>query len=66
LKLWKPLKETAKSARYCIEKVGFALIEDKKSVLMRGSKILLFELVHYSEKQLKVNFSDYLSQKLNL
>ena len=48
-----------------LKKSGFALIEDKKSVLIERVKNIIVELVHYSEEQLKVNFSDYLSQKLN-
>lgn len=48
-----------------LKKIGLALIEDKKDILIEKIKIIIIELVHYSENQLKINFSDYLSQKLN-
>lgn len=44
---------------------GLALIDDKKSLLIEKTKIIIIDLVHYSEKRLKVNFSDYLSETLN-
>lgn len=48
-----------------LKKSGLALIEDKKGILVEKIKIIIIELVHYSENQLTINFSDYLSQKLN-
>lgn len=44
---------------------GFSLILEKNDILIENIKILIIELVHYSEKQLAVNLSDYLSLKLN-
>src|ERR1017187_5798120 len=35
-----------------------------KSVLIQKIKNVIIELVHYSEDPLSINFSDYLSQKL--
>ena len=46
-------------------KSGLELMDDKKSVLIQKIKNVIIELVHYSEEPLEVNFSDYLSQKLN-
>lgn len=46
-------------------KSGLELMDDKKSVLIQKIKNVIVELVHYSEEPLAVNFSDYLSQKLN-
>jgi len=48
-----------------LKKSGLALIEDKKGILVEKIKNTIIELVHYSEKQLKINLSDFLSQKLN-
>jgi AraC-like DNA-binding protein len=48
-----------------LKESGFALIDDKKSILIEKIKNIIIDLVHYSEKQLKINFSDYLSQKLD-
>ena len=44
---------------------GLELMDDKKSVLIQKIKNVIVELVHYSEEPLTINFSDYLSQKLN-
>ena len=45
-------------------KSGLELMEDKKSVLIQKIKNVIIELVHYSEEPLAINFSEYLSQKL--
>jgi len=44
---------------------GFELMDDKKSRIIEKIKNSIIELVHYSEKQLKTNFSKYISDKLN-
>ena len=46
-------------------KSGLELMDDKKSVLIEKIKNVIIELVHYSEEPLAINFSDYLSKKLN-
>ena len=46
-------------------KSGLELMDDKKSILIQKIKNVIIELIHYSEEPLTVNFSDYLSQKLN-
>jgi AraC-like DNA-binding protein len=48
-----------------LKKSGLLLMDDKKSVLVEKIKSAIIELVHYTEEQIKVNLSDYLSQKLN-
>lgn len=44
--------------------LGFSMIDDKREVLIEQIKTLIIELVHYLDGELKVNLSDYLSQKL--
>jgi AraC-like DNA-binding protein len=44
---------------------GLELMDDKKSVLIQKIKNVIIELVHYSEEPLTINFSEFLSQKLN-
>jgi AraC-like DNA-binding protein len=44
---------------------GLELMDDKKSVLIEKVKNIIIELVHYSEEPLSINFSEFLSQKLN-
>lgn len=48
-----------------LKKHGLELIDDKKCILVERTKISIIELVHYKEDQIKVNLSDYLSEKLN-
>jgi len=48
-----------------LKESGLSLIDDRKSILIERIKNIIIELVHYSEEQLKINFSDYLSEKLN-
>jgi len=50
--------------RVALLKSGLELMDDKKSVLIEKIKSVIIELVHYSEDPLTVNFSDYLSEKL--
>jgi AraC-like DNA-binding protein len=48
-----------------LKESGLSLIDDKKSILIERIKNIIIELVHYSEEQLKIKLSDYLSEKLN-
>jgi AraC-like DNA-binding protein len=48
-----------------LRKSGLLLMDDKKSILVEKIKNVIIELVHYKEEQIKVNLSDYLSEKLN-
>ena len=48
-----------------LKKAGLVLMDNKKSVLVEKIKSAIIELVHYQEEQIKVNLSDYLSEKLN-
>ena len=45
---------------------GLELMDNKKSILIERIKNAIVEMVHYSDNQLKTNFSNYLSSKLNL
>jgi len=44
---------------------GLELMNDKRSVLVEKIKNTIIEMVHHSEEQIKMNFSVYLSEKLN-
>ena len=44
---------------------GLELMDDKKSVLIQKIKNIIIEMVHYSEEPLTINFSQFLSEKLN-
>ncbi len=45
-------------------KSGLELMDDKKAILVEKIKCTIIELIHYTEDELKVNFSNYLSEKL--
>jgi len=48
-----------------LKKVGFELINDKKSMLINQIKTEIINYVHYNQENFKhVNFSDFLSEKL--
>jgi YesN/AraC family two-component response regulator len=46
-------------------KSGLELMDDKKSVLIERIKNVIVEMVHYSDEPLVVNFSVYLSEKID-
>jgi len=48
-----------------LRKNGLELIDDKRSILVENIKTIIIELVHYTDDQIKINLSDYLSEKLN-
>ncbi|MGB5977241.1 MAG: AraC family transcriptional regulator, partial [Cyclobacteriaceae bacterium] len=47
-------------------KIGLELLDDRKSILIEKIKNVVIELVHHSDKLPKVNYSDYISRKLDL
>lgn len=46
-------------------KVGFELMDDKRAILIEKIKNTVIEMVHLSDEVIKVNFSNYLSEKLD-
>jgi AraC-like DNA-binding protein len=46
-------------------KKGLELMDDKKSLLIERTKTTIIEMIHYSEKHPKINYSDYISEKLD-
>lgn len=44
---------------------GLELMDDKKAILIEKIKNVIIEMVHYSEEMPKVNYSDYISEKLH-
>ena len=45
-------------------KSGLELLDDKKSILIERIKNLIVELVHYSDQLPNLNYSEYISDKL--
>jgi len=48
-----------------LEEAGLELMDDKKSILVEKIKAIVIEVVHYKDDMIKVNLSDYISEKLN-
>jgi AraC-like DNA-binding protein len=44
---------------------GLELMDDKKAILIEKIKNIIIEMIHHSDEIIKVNFSDFLSEKLN-
>ena len=43
---------------------GLELLDDKKSVMIEKIKNVVIEMIHYADELPKVNYSDYISEKL--
>jgi AraC-like DNA-binding protein len=46
-------------------KSGLELLDNKKSILIERIKNVITEMIHYSDELPKVNYSEYISEKLN-
>ncbi len=44
---------------------GLELLDDKKSILIEKIKNVIIEMIHYNDELPKVNYSDYISEKLH-
>ena len=44
---------------------GLELMDDKRAILIERIKNIIIEMIHHSDEVVKVNFSDYLSAKLD-
>jgi AraC-like DNA-binding protein len=49
-----------------LEKTGLELVNDKKTILVEKIKSIIIQLVHFNDEQIKINLSDYISEKLDL
>lgn len=45
-------------------KSGLELLDDKKNILIEQIKNVIIEMIHHSDELPKVNYSDYISEKL--
>lgn len=46
-------------------KSGLELLDDKRSILVEKIKNVIIEMIHYSDELPQVNYSDYISEKLD-
>lgn len=47
-----------------LKRYGLELLDDKKAIIIQSIKNVVVETVHYNDELPKVNFSDFLSEKL--
>lgn len=67
VELFKEISEEQRCAlKMELLKCGLELLDDKKNILVERIKNVVIEMIHYNHALPKVNFSDYLSQKLSL
>jgi AraC-like DNA-binding protein len=57
--------EQREQLRVSLFNSGLELMDDKRSVLIERIKNAIIEMIHHQDEIIKVNFSDYLSGKLN-
>ena len=58
-------KEQQQELKKTLSMSGLDLLEDKKSILIEKIKNIVVEMIHYSDEPPLLNFSAYLSKKLN-
>lgn len=51
--------------KVALKKTGFELMDDRKKILVEKIRTTIIELIHYNDEQIKINLSDYLSEKLD-
>jgi YesN/AraC family two-component response regulator len=56
--------EQRESLALALKRTGLEIMQDKKSILVERIKAVIIDLVHNTDDQIKVNLSDYLSEKL--
>jgi len=57
--------EQQKQLKTSLLSFGLELLEDKKSMLIERIKTIIIEMIHYTDDPPLLNFSAYLSEKLN-
>jgi len=60
-----PDEDTLSQINQALTKVGFALIDDRKSQLIEKVKNIIVELVHSHNSELKTNLSDYITERIS-
>ncbi len=57
--------EQRQELKTALSNTGLELMDDKRAVLIEKVKNVIIQMVHHSNEIIKVNFSDYLSEKLS-
>lgn len=66
IEILEDLSETQREAfKMALRKSGLELMDDKKAILVEKIKNVVVEMVHYTEAPPKINFSDFLAERLH-
>ncbi len=57
--------EDRESLRKGLLKKGLELMDDKKAMLIEKTKTVIIDMIHYAEEYPIVNYSEYISEKLD-
>jgi YesN/AraC family two-component response regulator len=57
--------EKREKLKTSLNKYGLELMDDQRSIIVEKIKNIIVEMIHYTDELPKVNFSVYLSKKLN-
>ncbi len=57
--------ERLEQLKITLSESGLELMDDKRAMLIEKIKNIIIEMIHHSDEMIKVNFSDYLSERLN-
>jgi len=57
--------EQREQVKIALHNLGLELMDDKRAMLIEKIKTVIIEMVHHTDEMIKLNFSDYLSEKLN-
>lgn len=60
-----PTEEQLKQLSDMLMQAGLELMDDKKAILIEKIKLLIIEMIHYSEEPPLLKNSEYISQKLH-
>ena len=58
-------KDQLDNLKVALKLTGLEVIDDNNKILVEKIKTIIIELIHYNDEQIKINLSDYLSEKLN-
>ena len=58
-------REAIETLKKKLHDSGLELMDDKRAILIEKIKTVIIEMVHHTDEFIKVNFSTFLSEKLN-
>lgn len=61
----KPTAEQMGKLKTALEALGFELIDDKKGRIIEKIKNVVIDLIHHSDEQTKLKYSEYIAGKLH-